>query len=80
MSFKRSNFTLVFFKAACHAKPGAVKSEQDQVHISQGTYVRSSQIHQLTIMTRFEHANHDILLNLLFQKLYKLFLRTCNLH
>ena len=26
ISVKRSNFTLVFFKAACHAKPGAEKN------------------------------------------------------
>ena len=25
MSVKRSNFTLVFFKATCRAKPGAVR-------------------------------------------------------
>ena len=28
----------------------------------------------------FEHTNHDILLNILFQNLYKLFFRECNLH
>ena len=26
MSVKRSNFTLVFFKAACHANPGAERN------------------------------------------------------
>ena len=26
ISLKRSNFTLVFFKAACHANPGAERS------------------------------------------------------
>ena len=50
---------------------------QDQVHIFQDT---SSQIHQLTIMYRFEHTNYDILLNFLFQNLHKLFLRVHNLH
>ena len=27
MSVKRSNFNLVFFKAACHANPGAVRKQ-----------------------------------------------------
>ena len=31
-------------------------------------------------MYRFEHINHDILLNFLFQNLYKLFIRVCDLH
>ena len=53
---------------------------QDQAHIFQDTYLESSQIHQLTIMYRFEHTNHDILLNSLFQNLHKLFLCTHNLH
>ena len=33
MSVKRSIFTLVFFKAACHANPGAERNFADQVHI-----------------------------------------------
>ena len=53
---------------------------QDQAHIFQGTYFKGYQIHQLTIMYRFEHTNHDIILNFLFQSLYKLFLRARNLH
>ena len=48
---KKSNFTLVFLKAACHSNPGALKNEQDQVHIFQDTYFKSSQIHLLTIIT-----------------------------
>ena len=52
---KRHNFTLVFF--------------QDQVHIFQDTYFESYQIHQVTIMYGFEHTNHDIPPNFLFQKL-----------
>ena len=55
ISIKRHNFTLAFF--------------QDQVHIFQDTYFESSQIHQLTIMYRIEHTNHDIPLIFLFQKL-----------
>ena len=53
---------------------------QDQAHIFQDKYFESSQIHQLTIIYRLEHTNHDILLNFLFQNLHKLFLRALNLH
>ena len=53
---------------------------KDQAHIFQDTYFENSQIHQLTMMYRFEHKSHDILLNFLFQNLYSLFLRACNLH
>ena len=52
---------------------------QDQVHINYDTYLESSQIHQLTIMYCFER-NHDILLNFIFQILYRLLLRAHNLH
>ena len=69
ISVKRSSFTFVFFKAACHTNPGAGKTYIFQAHIFQDTYFESSQIHQLTIMYHFEHTNHDILLNLLFQYL-----------
>ena len=41
------------------------KCLQNQGHIFQGTYFESSHIHQLTIMYRFEHTNHDIFLNFL---------------
>ena len=53
---------------------------QDEADIFQDTYFESSQIHLLTIMYRFERTNHDILLNFLFQNLYKLFLRARNLN
>ena len=53
---------------------------QDQAYIFQDTYFLSSQIHQLTIMYRFEHTNHDILIYFLFQNIYKLFLHARNLH
>ena len=53
---------------------------QDQAHIFQNRYFESSQIHRLTTMYHIEHANHAILLSFLFKNLYKLLLRTCNLH
>ena len=40
ISVKRFNFTLDFFKDACHAN----------------SYFKSSQIDQLTIMYRFQHV------------------------
>ena len=36
------------------------ENEEDQIHVFQDAYFGSSQIHQLTIMYRFEHANHHI--------------------
>ena len=63
LSAKRSNFTLVIFKAAYNANPSAEKNGQDQVHTFQKGYFESSQIHQLTIMYRFERTNHGIHLN-----------------
>ena len=45
-----------------------------QSHIFQDPYFESFQIHRLTMMSRFEHTNHDVLLNLLFQNLYQFFL------
>ena len=53
--------------------------EQDQGDLFKGTCFSRSQIHQLKIMYHFKHTNHDILLNILSQNLYKLFLRGCNL-
>ena len=43
ISVKRSNFTLVFFKAVCCANPDAVKNELNQVHIFDDTYLKNSQ-------------------------------------
>ena len=79
------NFTLVFFKAVCHANLRAKRSFAGSSlyilkHIFLRHIVESSQRHQLTIMYRFEHTNHDVLLNLLFQNLYKLFWRVHNLY
>ena len=53
---------------------------QDHTYIFQDTYLETSQTHQLTVMHGFEHKNHDVILNLLFQNFYKLFFRACNLH
>ena len=53
---------------------------QDQGHIFQEIYFESSQIYQLTLMYCFEHTNNDILLNLLFQNLYKVIVLVDNLH
>ena len=62
ISIKRSNFILAFSEAPYHANPGAEKKfaassshiSQGRIflisHISKGTYLKSSQIHQLTIM------------------------------
>ena len=53
---------------------------QDQGHIFQEIYFESSQIYQLTLMYCFEHTNNEILLNLLFQNLYKVIVLVDNLH
>ena len=53
---------------------------QGEVPIFQETCFKSSQINQLTTMYHFEHTSHDVLLNLLFQNLYKLFLHERKLH
>ena len=42
------------------------ENEQNQTHIFQDTYLERFQIHHLTIVYRFEHINHDNLLNFLF--------------
>ena len=72
MPVKRSNFTLVFFKAACHAKPAEIRKRAGScsyisTHIFQHTY-------------HLKHTNHDILLNVLFINLYKFFFHGHNLH
>ena len=56
------------------------ENEQDEVHIFQGTYFESSQIHHLIIVYRFKHINHDNPLVFFSQTLFKLFLHACNLH
>ena len=69
ISVTRSNFTLFFFKASCNANPEAERIFARSSSLYFKTYFCSSQIHQLTIMYHFEHANHDIPLNFLFQNL-----------
>ena len=64
ISVKRCNFSLAFFKTTYHANPGTVRK---QAGLFQGTYFESSQIHQLTIMYRFEQRNHYILLHFYFK-------------
>ena len=64
ISVIRSNFTLILVQ---------YENEQGQVHIFKDTYLGSCQIHQLTIMYHFEQTNHDINLNFLFLKFYRLF-------
>ena len=54
-------------------------SQQDQAHIFQDTYFKSSQIHNLAIMYHFKHTGH-IFLKFLFQNLQKLFLYVRNPH
>ena len=56
------------------------ENEQDQAYIFQDAYFKSSQIYQLKITYRLKHTNHDILLNVLFQNHYRLFLRAHSLH
>ena len=75
ISLHKSDDSLDFFKAAFHANPGAGKNEKDQTHVFQDTYSEGCSIHQLAMMCSFEHTNHDIHLDFLFQNLYKLFLR-----
>ena len=56
------------------------ENEQGRVLTFQDTHSERCQIHQPAIMYFFEHTNHNIHLNVLFQNLYKLYLRACNLH
>ena len=39
MSVNRSNFTLIFLKAVCHANHDAVRKREGQVNIFQDTYL-----------------------------------------
>ena len=80
ISVKRPSPTLVFFKASCNANPVGERKLAGLSSYVSNTYFESSQIHHLTIMHHFEHTNDDILVNILFQNLYKLFLRAFNLH
>ena len=52
-----------------------LKNEKDQAHIFQDTSFERFQVHQLTIMYRFEEIYHDSPLIFLFQNLYKICMR-----
>ena len=80
ISVKKFNFTLVFLKADCHANLETERKSKGSSSSVLRHIFRSSQIHQLTRMHCFEHTNHVIFINLLFQNLYKLFLRALNRH
>ena len=76
ISIKRCNFTFVFFKTACHANAGAERSFSGSGlyiirHIFQ-KFLNTPANNSLSNYS-FGHTNHDILLNSLFQNLYKLF-------
>ena len=60
MSVDTSNFTVVILTLLAMLILVQKENEEDQIHIFQDAYFGSSQIHQLTIMYRFEHANHHI--------------------
>ena len=45
------------------------ENELDQDHLILGTYSKSCEMHQLAIMYRLEHANHDTHPNFLFENL-----------
>ena len=72
ISVKRSNFTLVYFKAACHANYGA------EINFAGSDFYISRQIFQKFSNTSANN-NIDILLIFSFQNIYKL-LRAHNLH
>ena len=79
ISVKRSNFTLAFFKGACHANPGAKRNfAGSSSYISRHIFRKFSNTSANNNVS-LGITNHDILLNFLFQNLYKLFLRASNL-
>ena len=66
-SVNNSNSTPVFFKHACHANPGAEKSELDQAHVFQYICCKNFQIHLQVITYRFKRTNHDNHQDVLFK-------------
>ena len=52
----------------------------DPAYIFKFTYFESFQIRLLKIMYNFGNTNRDNIVILLFQNLYKLILRICNMH
>ena len=80
ISAKISNSTLVFLKSAYHANPGDERNRTgSSLYILRHIFREFSNTSANNNVIP-EHKNHDILLNLLFQNLYKLFLSACNLH
>ena len=70
IEWRISTLTLVFFKALYHANPGAEWNfAGSSLQILNQIFLKSSQIHQLTITYHFGHTKHDIILNFLFQNL-----------
>ena len=70
ISVQRSNFILVFLKAAYHANPGAKRNfSGSSSHILRHIFLKFSN----AIIYFFEHTNQDVLLNFLFENLCKLF-------
>ena len=80
ISVNRPNFTFEFLILLVMLILVQQENEQGKIQILQDTYSESSQKPQLPIMYSFEHTNHSVNLNVLFQDRYKLFLRVCNLH
>ena len=81
VSAKISYFTLLFFKAACHANPGAEKNfAGSSLYILIHIFLKFSNTSANNKMYHLEDTNHDILLNVLFQNLYKLILDARDLH
>ena len=73
ISVERSNLTLVFSKADCHANPGTeINFAEPSSHILRHIFLKWSNT-SLTIMHRFEDANQGILLNFFVTKLLQTF-------
>ena len=76
ISVSSSSFTSVFFKAACHANPGAERNFTGyKWQILKHIVLKFSKTPVKSNIT-----NHDIHLNVLFQNLYKFFLYVSDLH
>ena len=74
MSVKRSRFTLVFFKVACHANPGAERNfAGSSLYILIHIFL-IFQIHQLTKMYHFEHIQIMIFSWIFYVKIFTNFL------
>ena len=66
IAVKRSNFALVYFKAACHANPGAESTFTGSgSHIWRKIFLKFSKTSADNNVSH-EYTNHDIILNFLF--------------